>query len=448
MRIRFSAILNVLVVLSITTVCAGGVFEKSEYERRRAQLMKSIPDGIALFVGAEGEKQNSNFIYFTGVEDPDCILIIDGIKKESTLFLPEISSEEKIKEETGIEEVRPVSHLGRILFEFQAETNHIYTPFDRDDAGYQPKGLVDPSNRLSREVHFINQIKKNFPSFRFSDLNRAIAELRVIKSPAEIEVMREAARISSLAYMEVLRSAEPGMYEWELEAIFEYEIKRLGGQGFGYPPIIPSDPKWYDSHYSQNSRRIKDGDIVMPDVGGEYGHYVVDISSTFPINGKFTPEQKRLNGIIYAVEEAMRKVFRPGIRSIDMEAEVREILAKQGIDLEREGVYRIEANHWIGLDVHDVIGAGISSKTTYFKPGMVVASDPAIKIRDKDGNVIDGVKIENTVLITEDGCENLTHLVPRTVEEIEEVMAEEGIYQYLKKRKSTMAGESVVPATE
>lgn len=139
-----------------------------------------------------------------------------------------------------------------------------------------------------------------------------------------------------------------------------------------------------------------------------------------------------MNRIICAVEEAMREVFRPGIRSIDMPAEVQAILDKQGIDMEKEGVYRIEANHWIGLDVHDV---GPSSRTTYFKPGMVVASDPAIKIRDENGDVIDGVKIENTVLITEDGCENLTYLVPRTVEEIEKVMAEKGIHDFVHEQK-------------
>ena len=434
MRTRFSLIVLTIVILGFTTLSSGGTFDKAEYKARRVKLMQSIPDGIAVIIGSEGEKQKSNFIYFTGVEEPFSILIIDGMKKETILFLPSVESREKILEETGVDRVMPLAQFSRLLFSYQAQTNIIYTPFNRADAGYVPKGLIDPDNRLSREMNFISQIKKNFPCFRFKDLNHAIAELRVIKSPAEIEVMREAARISSLAHIEVLRSAKPGMYEWELEAIYEYTIKRLGGQGFGYEPIIPSDPKWYDSHYSENSRKIEDGDMVMPDVGGEYNYYVVDISATFPINGKFTPEQKRLNRIICAVENAMQKVFRPGIRSIDMKAEVQEIVAKQGIDLDKEGVYRIEANHWIGLDVHDVIGAGISSRTTILKPGMVLASDPAIKIRDKNGNVIGGVKIENTILITEDGCENLTHLVPRTVEEIEKVMAEKGIHDYLKKK--------------
>ncbi len=363
------------------------------------------------------------------MEKPYSILIVDGMKKESILFLSSVESKEKILEMTGVKRVMPVSYFSRLLSSYQSQTEIIYTPFNRDDVRYEPKGLLDPDNRLSREMNFINRIRELFPSFEFKDLSAIIGKLRVIKSPAEIEIMRKAAKISSLAHIEVLRSAKPGMYEWELAAIYEYCIKRLGGQGFAYSPIIPSLPRWYDSHYSENSRKIEDGDIVMPDVGGEYKYYDVDISLTFPINGKFTPEQKRLNRIICAIEEAMRKVFRPGIRSIDMKTEVQKIVSEMGIDIDKEGVYRIEANHWIGLDVHD---PGPSSRYTILQPGMVVACDPAIKIRDKNGNVIDGNKIENTVLITEDGCENLTYLVPRTVEEIEKVMSEKGITDFLE----------------
>ena len=390
--------------------------------------MKAMPDGVALIVGANGPKQNSNFIYFTGIEVPRSILVINGIRKESILFLPVVRSADRIKEETGIEQVAPVSDLSRHLYNTQSLTNIIYTPFDRDDALYKTLGSLDPDKRPSRELNLVDQIRKGFPNFVFRDLSKAIGELRVIKSPAEIRVMRESARISSLAHIEVLRSARPGMYEWELAALFEYTIKRLGGQGLGYEPIVPSDPKWYDSHYSENSRKISSGEMVMPDVGGEYQYYVVDISATFPINGKFTPEQKQLNRIICAVEEAMRNVFRPGIRSTEMKAEVQKILSKKGIDMEKEGVYRIRGDHWIGLDVHD---PG-PPRDVILRSGMVLACDPAIKIRNKAGKVIAGVKIENTVLITEDGCENLTSLVPRSVEDIEKEMAKKGILDLIK----------------
>ena len=131
----------------------------------------------------------------------------------------------------------------------------------------------------------------------------------------------------------------------------------------------------------------------------------------------------------------MRSVFRPGIKSTDIPEEVRKLVAKKGFDITKEEMYGIEVQHWIGLDVHDVLQYGPSKRTTILQPGMVVASDPAIKIRDKNGNVIDGNKIENTVLITKDGCENLTFLVPRTAEEIERVMAQKGITDYLKERE-------------
>lgn len=434
MQKRFSVTVFIILLLGFSAFTSGGIFDKAEYSTRRAKLMSSIPDGIAIILGSEGRKQNSDFIYFTGVEEPNAILIIDGMKKESILFLSSVASNEKVMEMTGIEKVMPISQVTSLLLSYQEQTDVIYTlfgPISRTDAS---TGLLNPGIRLTRELNFIKFIRDMFPSFRFKELGPAIGQLRVIKSPAEIKIMREAARISSLAHLEVLRCAQPGMYEWELAAIYEYCIKRLGGQGLAYSPIVPSEPKYFNGHYSENSRKLEDGDIVMPDVGGEYHYYDIDISLTFPVNGKFSPSQRRLNAIVCAVEDAMRSVFRPGIKSTDIPEEVRKLVAKKGFDITKEEMYGIEVQHWIGLDVHDVLQYGPSKRTTILQPGMVVACDPAIKIRDKNGNVIDGNKIENTVLITKDGCENLTFLVPRTAEEIERVMAQKGITDYLKER--------------
>ncbi len=448
MKKRFSLGVLLIILLGFSTLSRGATFDKAEYKTRRANLMNSISDGIAVILGSEERKQNSNFIYFTGVEEPNAMLIIDGMKKESILFLSSAESDEKVTEMTGIEKVMPISQATSLLSSYQAQTDVIYTLFGRISRTDASKGLLNPGIRISRELNFIKLIREMFPSFRFKDLGPAIGELRVIKSPAEIKIMREAARISSLAHIEVLRCAKPGMYEWELAAIYEYTVKRLGGQGLGYGGGFTSEPKYYNGHYSANSRKIEDGDIVMPDVGGEYNHYVVDISLTFPINGKFTPRQRRLNRIVCAVEDAMQSVFRPGIRSIDMLEEVQELVAKKGFDITVEEMYGIEVQHWIGLDVHDVIEKGPSKRTTILQPGMVLASDPAIKIRDENGNVIDGNKIENTVLITEDGCENLTFLVPRTVEEIERVMAEKGITDFLEEQNKliTRGTKSPLPS--
>ena len=163
----------------------------------------------------------------------------------------------------------------------------------------------------------------------------------------------------------------------------------------------------------------------MADMCGEYEYYDTDVAVSFPVNGKFNSRQRKLSNIVRTVEEAMRSVFRPGIRSIDVQEEVRKIVAKKGIDIGKEGVYRILADHWVGLDVHDASPSQERyPRETILQAGMVITSDPSIRIKDENGIVIDGNKIENTVLITEDGCENLSYLVPRTVEEIEKIMAE------------------------
>jgi Xaa-Pro aminopeptidase len=291
MRTRIFSIALLFVVFGVSELSNAASFPKEEYQARRAKLMASISEGIAAILGSETIRQNSNFIYFTGLEGPFSVLIIDGMRKRSILFMTSMDSNAKVIEETGVDRVMPLSSLTRQLGTYQAQTKIMYTPIEQDDRGYVPLDVNDPVTRLSREMTLINQIKEQYPFFTFKDLNPAIGALRVIKSPAEIEMIREAGRISSLAHIEVLRSAKPGMYEWELGALYEYTIKSLGGQGFAYDPIIPSEPKWYDSHYSENSRKILDGEIVMPDVGGEYNYYDVDISATWPINGKFTPEQ-------------------------------------------------------------------------------------------------------------------------------------------------------------
>ena len=432
MQKRFSLGVLLIILLSFSTLSNAGIFDKAEYKTRRAKLMNSITDGIAIILGSEGERQNSNFIYFTGVEEPNAILIIDGMKKESILFLSSKGSKEKVAEMTGIERVMPIFRATRLLSSYQAQTDVIYIPFGRISGRYARKGLLNPGIRISRELNSIKFIREMFPSFRFKDLSPAIGKLRLIKSPAEIKIMREAARITSLAHLEVLRAAKPGMYEWELAVLFEYCVKRLGAQGTTGTLIVPSGPNISDSHYSKNSRKMEDGDIVMIDLCGEYKYYDMDISVSFPINGKFNPRQRRLNKMICAVEEAMRSVFRPGIRSINMKEEVQKIVAKKGIDIDKEGIYRIAADHWVGLDIHDV---GPSSRETILQPGMVITSDPAIRLRDENNVVIDGNKIENTLLITKDGCENLTYRVPRTIEEIEKLMAEKGITDILKELK-------------
>ncbi len=428
-------------------------FDKAEFKARRARLMELIPDGVAVILGAEEAQpyerffQNNDFMYFVGLEQPDAALIIDGIKKEALLFLPAVSPErrfprmvpgEKAVDITGIAKILPLTRFTSTLLAYQTEVENLYTPFQpqeklthcgRNNTLYFMNRTLDPwDGRPSREMNFIRLIRERFPNFRIKDLSPHIAGLRMIKTPAEIALMREAGRISSLAHIEILKAAKPGMYEWELAALYEYSVKRLGCAGHAYSPIVASGPSIFYSGYSENCRRIKDGDMVLVDMGGDYKYYDIDISLAFPINGKFSKRQRELNKIVLAVRNAMQKVFRPGIRSIDMRDEVAALVAEQGIDVDKEQVARIWADHWIGMAVHD---DGPSSRTTVLRPGMVIACDPSIRLKDEGT----GNKIEDTVLITENGCENLTPLVPRSIEEIERIMAEPGITDWFRTRE-------------
>ena len=433
MQKSFSLIVLTIILLGFSTLSSGAIFDAAEYEARRTKLITFIPDGIAIIFGSDcdviktygpwkdfkGKRQNSNFIYFTGVEELNSVLVIDGMKKESIIFFFSVESKEIVMKETGIERVLPLSRFPQLISSYNAQTDFIYTP--------DPKWDVD-RKRIDDGMP-TKKIRDMFPSFRFKDLSAGIGKLRAIKSPAEIKVMREAARICSLAHIEVLKAAKPGMYEWELAAIFEDCVKRLGGQGHAANAIVPSGPNIWNCHYIDNSRKMEDGDIVMADLCAEYEYYDVDVSVSFPVNGKFNARQRKLSNIVRVVEEAMRSVFRPGIRSIDVQEEVRKIVSKKGIDIDKEGVHRISADHWVGLDVHDASPSQERyPRETILQAGMVITSDPSIRIKDENGIVIDGNKIENTVLITEDGCENLSYLVPRTVEEIEKVMAQESLY--------------------
>jgi len=456
MRIKFFLIIILIILLAFSAMSTAGVFDKEEYKARRVKLMQSISDGIAIILGAEIAQpftefyQNNDFFYFAGVDDPNAILIIDGMKKESILFLASNQREESFSgpwmkpgkeavEKTGIKKIFPASQFTRILSSYQAQTDVIYTPFQpqermsncgSNNITYFMERLLDPwDSRVSREMNFIKKTEERFPAFTFKDLSPFIAQMRVIKSPAEIEIMREASRISSLAHIELLKAAEPGMYEWQLDVLFQFMVMKEGAQGLAYHAIVASGPQ-SNAHgaYNKNFRKLEDGDMVKLDAGCDYLHYDADITISFPVNGKFTQKQREIYNVCFAIEEACFAVYRPGITGDEARKEVLKILNDKGISLNSSGVRLIWANHWIGLAVHD---DGPPERQTVLKPGMITTFEPMV-VFDKE-NV--GVRIEDTVLITEDGCENLSRLIPRKPAEIEKTMAETSIYEMLKQRK-------------
>ncbi|UCC39324.1 MAG: aminopeptidase P N-terminal domain-containing protein [Candidatus Aminicenantes bacterium] len=448
-----------LVVLGILLVCSSlsaSMFTKEEYAARRARLMEKIPDGVAIILGAKSlvsyyeYYQNNDFVYFTGVEIPDAILVIDGIRRESVLFSTitergarnegiSLDYVRKPKQVTGIERVYPREYISTYLSRLGEMSQIFYTSFKPEELMRecsQEKLRIIQRNmvfdgwdgRLTREQQFVKLLRERFPQVEVRDCSQKIWELRIIKSPAEIEILRKAARIAVKAHIEMMKTTRSGMHEYELAALYEYLVKKEGAQNLAYYAIICSGENHPYLHYYKHDRLLQDGDFLVIDVGPDFGYYDIDITISYPVNGKFTPRQKEVYEACNAVHEACLQVYKPGLTLKQCRQKVQEILEEQGYDLTKNYFKRMRGGfgHYVGLAVHDVGGG-----PTVLKPGMVFANEPLCVFPAENL----GVRVEDTILITEDGCENLTAGIPRTVEEIEALMKKPGIIQMLKRAR-------------
>ena len=247
-----------------------------------------------------------------------------------------------------------------------------------------------------------------------------------MKSPAEIALLRKAARIGVQAHTELIKGTRPGMHEYQLSAIFNYICEKEGAQESAYGVVISSGENHPYVHYSKHDRLLKDGDFIVVDAGPDLDYYDIDITTSFPANGKFTPRQKEIYEAALAIHEANMRVYRPGLTLEQCRKEVSEILTRQGFDLTRDLFKRMRPGfgHYVGMATRD-FGGG----PQVLKPGMVFANEPYTTFRDENL----GVRVEDTILITETGCENLTAGIPRAIKEIEELMKKDDIPQLLKK---------------
>ncbi len=454
-RFRFLSIIAFGILLVGSSLFAA-MFSTQEYAARRGRLMEKITDGVVIILGAKPRVdyneyyQNNDFMYFTGVEVPDAILIIDGVRKESILFYTisergarnhgiSLDYVQKPSEVTGIERIFPRENFSSYLNRLADGSCVFYTSFkpeelmrecSREKLRTLQNNMVfdDWDGRPTRELQFVKLVRERFPQVEVRDCSQMIWDLRIIKSPAEIEVLRKAGKIAVKAHNEMIKATQPGMYEYELAALYEYMVKKEGAQDLAYYMIICSGENHPYLHYYKHDRLLEDGDFLVIDVGPDLGYYDIDITVSYPVNGKFTPRQKEVYEACNAVHEACMKVYRPGLTLEECRQEVREILEKQGYDLTKDYFQRMRGGfgHYVGMAVHDV-GGGPS----VLKPGMVFANEPLCVFPDENL----GVRVEDTILITEDGCENLTSGIPRTVKEIEAQMKKSGIIQILKKAK-------------
>jgi Xaa-Pro aminopeptidase len=440
---------------------AGVPFDTREYAARRARLMDRIGDGVAVFLGAPAPasdvafRQAHDFAYLTGVDVPGAALIVDGLRKESVLFFTMTETEaegEGIPRDlvrdpakfTGIERVLPAERFGAAVAGLCQRTPAVYAMFKPEEIGpenanekynvLQRTMTLDPwDGRLIRELQFVKQLRDRFPQVEIRDASSIVWGLRQFKSPAELEALRRAARIGVKAHRALIQSTRPGVPEKSLDAVFEFVCGLEGAAGQAYYPIIMSGPNHAYGHYHAYDRVLKTGDLVILDAGPDDADYHIDISTTFPASGSFSARQKELYEAALAVHDVCLANYRPGVSFKQVGEKVAAMIREKGLDAYAKdfaGIVRYGGyNHMIGLATHDVTGR-FAGPEEVLSPGLVFACD--IQLFRVDEEI--GIRIEDTVAVTENGSECLSLGVPRTVAEIEALMKTDGILQVLRTR--------------
>ncbi len=435
-------------------------FPPAEFEARRAVVMERIGDGVAILQGTTerpGEqplRQSNQFFYVCGVVEPRAILLIDGRSKKTTLYLnPRVERREKMMFGPSVDwpiETLPRDEFAKAVAGLDGRT--IFTPFrpevlgsasSSDPAALAKNTKADPwDGRSSREEAFIEKLKSAAPKSEVKNLDPILDAMRSIKSPREIQILREATRIAGLGIIEAMRDAKPGMFEYELQADAEFVFKKYGSYGAAYFALIATGQNTYYSHYHIDTAQLRDGDLVQFDYAPDYKNYSSDVTRVFPANGKFTPRQREFYTIYLRLYQAL-------MTSIQVHATPADVIQNAVVKMdaimasypftdpkikaaavkfvERYRTSRASSlGHGVGMEVHDV-----RNVTPTLEPGQVFTIEPAMQIDEEHV----GIRLEDMLLITQTGYENLSAFVPIEIDDIEKMMAEPGLSDALKHLK-------------
>ena len=431
------------------------------HRERRAALLASMRDhsggGIALVPTAPEVPRNrdslypyrpdSYFYYLTGFPEPEAVIALvaapDGDRH--ILFCREKNEEREIwdgfrygpdaaREIFGFDEAYPIAELDAKMPDLACDRPAIFTPL----------GLFEPWDR--RITGVLNEVRARVRTGvsapdEIVDVRAALDEMRLVKDAHEADLMRRAGAISSEAHRRAMARTRPGWYEYQAEAELMHEFLRAGALAVAYPSIVASGPNACVLHYRDNNRQMSDGELLLIDAGCEYQGYASDITRTFPVSGKFTGPQKDVYELVLASQLACLDAVKPGVDFHDYHAVAERVLAQGYIDLglckgtldsvmetgSYKQFYMHRAGHWLGMDVHDAGLYRVKGESQKLRPGMVLTVEPGTYIRPAD-NVPEpfwniGVRIEDDVMVTAKGHENLTASTPKTVAEVEAACA-------------------------
>jgi Xaa-Pro aminopeptidase len=430
-----------------------------QFVSRRQQLIEKMPSGsIAIIPAAQMKQRNSdveypfrqdsNFYYLTGFNEPDAVLLLmpGRLAGESVVFcrnrdkLMEIwngyrAGPEGVVADYAINEAHPIDEIDDVLPTLLNGISRIYYSI----------GQHDEFDRQIRQ--WLNSIRSKVrqgavaPS-ELVTLDLLLNEMRLIKSDAEKEMMRQAGEISAQGHIKAMQLCKPGMMEYQLEGEILHHFAMNGCRQPAYSTIVGGGANACILHYVENDQVLQDGDLVLIDAGCELDHYAGDITRTFPVNGCFSAEQKAIYQLVLDAQEACIALAKPGVLWDAVHEESIRVLTQGLLDLgllqgtlENQidaGGYREfymhRIGHWLGMDVHDVGDYKVEGEWRPLEPGMVMTVEPGIYIAPDNDQVEArwrgiGIRIEDDVLITEQGCEILTASVPKAIDEIEALMA-------------------------
>jgi len=369
---------------------------------------------------------NRNFYYLTGIfrEKMVLMLVKTNGKVEETLFIEksdpimarwvgEKISENEAKEISGIENIKFLEKFeetfGTILD--RNKIKDLYLDLERQEYHIS----------TTSAQRFAKATVERYPYLIVKNIYNEISDLRVIKSEEEIALIRRAIDITDRGIKSLMKNAKAGMTEYQLEAYFNFTLKSSGVTDYAFKTIAASGKNATILHYVENNSELEDGKLILFDLGAQYKYYNADISRTFPINGKFTERQKQVYNVVLRAQEAVVEIAKPGIMFSVLNEVAKKVLVAGCIELglineasELPKYYFHGVSHYLGLDTHDV-----GSRDIELKSGMLLTNEPGLYIEEE--NI--GIRIEDDILITENGCENLSKQIIKTVEDIERFMA-------------------------
>lgn len=423
--------------------------DPSLFIQNRQRFVRQLkPDSLAIFhsndpMPRNGDqhfpyRQHSDFFYLSGIAQKGSVLVLfpDSQKKElkEILFLSKETDHSRIwegeklsKDEgglvSGIEKVFWLGQFPAVLHELLRQAKRVYLN------GNESQGSEDEV--ITRDQRMGNDLMKRYPMHKYHRSQPLLRQLRMIKSVQEIELMKKAIEITGLSFERVMTHIYPGMWEYQIEAILTGTFLHEGANGHAYAPIIASGSSACILHYITNNRLCKSGDLVLMDFGAEYANYSSDISRTIPVNGRFNERQSLVYQSVLKILRETREMMVPGMTLEDLNLEVGKMMTHALFDLgllEKEDIkkdyiknqpyrqfFMHGVAHHLGMDVHD-----LSNRFSPFQAGMVLTCEPGIYIQDEEI----GIRLENNILITDEGPVDLTADIPIEIEEVESIMQE------------------------